>query len=133
MTTGHDTEPGWIDHAALRRLLDILGNDPDELADLMSDYLVDAPDLVRRMLEAAEQGDREAFRIAAHTLKSNARDFGAARLSELCFAAEAAVSAPATSADLAALAGEIARAELAARQALSEVDLADLGHHGAKE
>jgi HPt (histidine-containing phosphotransfer) domain-containing protein len=133
MTTGPASAPEWIDHAALRRLLDILGNDPDEFAELMSDYLVDAPDLVRRMLRAVEKGDREAFRIAAHTLKSNARDVGAAHLSKLCATAEAAVSSPATSADLAALAGEIARAEQAARQALSEVDPAELASREDKE
>lgn len=127
MTTGNATDSAWIDHVALRRLLDILGNDPDEFADLLSDYLVDAPDLVDRMSRAAGTGNAEAFRIAAHTLKSNARDFGAVRLSELCAEAEAEAAAAASARGLAAHAEEIARAERAARHVLSEIDPATLG------
>lgn len=133
MTIGDATDPGWIDHAALRRLLDILGNDPDELAELMSDYLADAPDLTHRMINAAQAGDSKAFRIAAHTLKSNARDFGAIRLSDLCAAAEAAAASSTLSGDLAIHAEKIASAEQAARQALSQVSLEELRSAGERD
>jgi HPt (histidine-containing phosphotransfer) domain-containing protein len=127
MTPGNATDPAWIDHAAMRRLLDILGNDPGEFADVLSDYLVNATDPVARMSGAAGIGDAEAFRIVAHTLKSNARDFGPVRLPELCAEAEAEAAAAASTRELAAHAEEIARAERAARHALSEIDPAMLG------
>lgn len=132
MTIGNARDRGWIDHAALRRLLDILGNDPDELAELMSDHLGDTPELVRRLVSASRTGDSAAFRIAAHILKSNARDFGATRLSELCAAAEAAAAAPAVSGNLERRAENIASAERAARQALSPVSLEELHRSGRR-
>jgi HPt (histidine-containing phosphotransfer) domain-containing protein len=127
MTKEDATDPGWIDRTALLRLLNVVGNDPDELAELVGDYLEDAPDLAGRMVEAAASGDRTAFRIAAHTLKSNARDFGAVRLSDLCAAAETASTTDTNLADLSAAADDIARAEQAARKALADVSLEDLG------
>lgn len=133
MITGPALDLGQIDHDALRRLLDILGDDPDELADLMSDYLLDAPELVRRMMKAAESGDHDTYRIAAHTLKSNARDFGALHLSELCAAAEAAVASRMTPVELAALAHQISDAERGARERLSEIDPAALQDPGQEQ
>lgn len=127
MTTDKTPETCWIDRDALRRLLDVLGDDPDEFAELMEDYLVDAPDLVHRMRMAAETRDVDAFRIAAHTLKSNARDFGASRLSALCAAAEEAASAALHTDELATRAEEIAKEEEAAREALARVDPRTLG------
>lgn len=123
MTTAEPNDPALIDHTALCRLLKVVGNDPDELAELVSDYIEDAPELASRIAEAAAIGDRDAFRISAHTLKSNARDFGAVHLSELCAAAEAASSSTADTADLSAAASEIVRAEHAARQAIAAVKL----------
>lgn len=127
MTKDEATDPGWIDLTALVRLLNVVGNDPDELAELLGDYFEDAPDLMGRMVDAAASGDRTAFRIAAHTLKSNARDFGALRLSELCAAAETASTFETKLADLVAAAEDIGRAEKASRRALANLSLEDLG------
>lgn len=127
MTNNNPTDPRWIDRAALRRLLAVVGNDPDELGELIDDYIEDAPDLACRMADAAANGDRDAFRIAAHTLKSNARDFGAIRLSELCSAAEAASASLAFSTDLTTFIDDIASAERAAREVLLSVNLENLG------
>jgi len=44
---------------------------------------------LERLCEAAAAGDLDALRIAAHTLKSNARDFGAMALSSVCATLEA--------------------------------------------
>jgi len=40
-----------------------------------------------------EGSDFEALRRAAHTLKSSSRDFGAVRLSEMCYSLEAKAKA----------------------------------------
>lgn len=111
-----------IDRGTLKRLLELLGSDPAELADLLDDYNEDAPDLARRILDAAEHGDLEALRIAAHTLKSNARDFGALRLSALCAELEHAC-ATGSSIDPRRAAEEIFRVEEEARRALAEIHL----------
>jgi signal transduction histidine kinase/DNA-binding response OmpR family regulator/HPt (histidine-containing phosphotransfer) domain-containing protein len=47
-------------------------------------FLSGSPELVGQILDAAGQGDGEALRIAAHTLKSSSGNVGAAALSELC-------------------------------------------------
>jgi len=75
---------GIIETAALRRLLEAIGGDPEDLRELIEDFRSEAPELAARISEAAATGDLESLRIAAHTLKSNARDFGATRLSLLC-------------------------------------------------
>lgn len=111
-----------IDRDALKRLLELLGSDPAELRDLLDDYNEDAPELARRIMEAAEGGDLEALRIAAHTLKSNARDFGALRLSALCAELELAC-ASGNPTDPGGAAEEISRAEEQARRALAEIRL----------
>jgi HPt (histidine-containing phosphotransfer) domain-containing protein len=114
-----------IDRDALKRLLELLGSDPAELGDLLDDYNEDAPALARRIMDAAEHGDLDALRIAAHTLKSNARDFGALRLSALCAELERA-SASGNPTDPRRAAEEISRAEEEARRALAEIRLDEL-------
>ena len=107
-----------IDRSALKRLLAVLGNDPAELEDLLTDYCEDAPDLARRISDAAGSGDMDALRIAAHTLKSNAHDFGARHLSALCADLERACISG-VPADPKASAEQIVGAEKAAREAVA--------------
>ena len=114
-----------IDTAALARLLQAIGGDVDDLRELVGDYEQDAPALVAAIAEAARSGDEEAMRVAAHSLKSNARDFGAVRLSKLCEDLERACHEGGPS-DAARAAEEIAAAEREARRGLGEVDLAAL-------
>ncbi len=111
-----------IDESALVRLLETIGGDVEDLRELIDDYAEDAPALVGAISAAAEQGDTEALRIAAHTLKSNARDFGAVRLSALCESLEHACREGVPN-DAKAAADEISAADSAARRALCEVDL----------
>jgi HPt (histidine-containing phosphotransfer) domain-containing protein len=55
----------------------------DFIGELVDTYLEDAPRLVREMRDALSAGDADAFRRAAHSLKSNSATFGAMHLSGL--------------------------------------------------
>lgn len=121
-----------IDRTALKRLFHVMGNDIGELEDLRRDYLEDAPDLARRITEAAAQGDWTALRIAAHTLKSNARDFGAVQLAGLCADLEKACI-DGRPEDPAGFAERIRDAECAARRALLGICLDELASEDSGE
>lgn len=118
-------ESGEIDLAALKRLLEVVGGDCEDLEELRNDYLEDAPKLARQIMNAAEMRDLTALRIAAHTLKSNARDFGAERLAEHCAALEKACLEDGPE-DPIVFAGRIRDEEDAARQTLLGLNLGDL-------
>jgi len=77
-----------IDRAALKRLLDVIGGDPDDLAELIEEFETVTPDILETMKSAANAGDIAALRISAHSLKSNSRDFGAVALAGSCEALE---------------------------------------------
>ncbi len=116
---------GMIDRSALRRLLELIGGDPEDLRDLLRDYQDQAPELASRISAAARSDDLDALRIAAHTLKSNARDFGAMRLSAMCEDLEQECRSGAV-ADPVSKAEAIASEEAAARQTLGNVAVEDL-------
>lgn len=115
-----------IDRAAIRRLREVVGGDPEDLEELLEDYRSDAPELARRISQAAAAGDLDALRIAAHTLKSNAREFGAVRLSRICEVLEHQCRAG-SPADPGATADAIVAEEQAARRALDAIAAEDLG------
>lgn len=73
-----------IDQAALRRLLDMIGGDQEDLNELLDEFFSETPKTLQTMSEAAESADLSALRIASHSLKSNGRDFGAAALADAC-------------------------------------------------
>jgi HPt (histidine-containing phosphotransfer) domain-containing protein len=77
-------EPDVIDRAVLDSLLDSVGGDREFLAELLQAYFDDAPNLLRAMRAALVVADAEAFRRAAHSLKSNSANFGAMVLSRMC-------------------------------------------------
>lgn len=114
-----------IDPAALRRLLDAIGGDPEDLTELIEDYCEAAPELAGSISASADAGDVEKARIAAHTLKSNARDFGAHRLSSLCAAVEQSCrdGAPPDRETAAAIVAE----EAEARRVLASLHADDIG------
>lgn len=78
-----------IDREALERLMDVIGGDPEDLQELLDEFEATAPRTVTAMRAAAAAGDLDALRIGAHTLKGNARDFGATALSGVCSTLEA--------------------------------------------
>ncbi|MBI3738022.1 MAG: Hpt domain-containing protein [Chloroflexi bacterium] len=55
----------------------------DFIGELVNTYLEDAPNLIAQMHSALKVNNAEAFRRAAHSLKSNSATFGAGALSEL--------------------------------------------------
>ena len=109
-----------IDQDALKRLLALIGDDPDDLDELIDDYLEAAPDLAKTILDACESRDVDAMRIAAHTLKSNARDLGAMRVSERASTIENACKSDDIEAAIAA-AFDIEAEAAAANEALSKL------------
>ena len=71
-----DTEP--LDRATLDELTASLGS--DFVRELAGTFGAEAPAMLGALRRALADGDAEAFRRAAHTLKSNAHTFGAAGL-----------------------------------------------------
>ena len=82
-----------LDEAVIAQLLDSVGGDPEFLAEIVDDFLADAPVQIDALRQAAGSGDAVGARRAAHTLKGNARTFGAAELASVCAKAETAAEA----------------------------------------
>jgi HPt (histidine-containing phosphotransfer) domain-containing protein len=79
-----------VDNRVLIELRESVGGDQEFVAELIDEFMEDAPRQLRTLREAATAGDADAARRAAHTLKSNARTFGAGELALSCQEAEAA-------------------------------------------
>src|SRR5687767_1921348 len=82
-----------VDHAVLGELRESVGDDPEFLAELIDDFLADAPAQLEALRHAAIAGDATSAIRAAHTLKGNSRTFGAGELAATCQEAEAAATA----------------------------------------
>jgi HPt (histidine-containing phosphotransfer) domain-containing protein len=82
-----------VDNVVLGELRESVGDDPEFLAELIGDFVADAPTQLGSLREAATSGDATGARRAAHTLKGNSRTFGAGELASLCQEAEAAAAA----------------------------------------
>lgn len=76
--------PAELDRAALDELAEMTGGDAEFLGELIDTFYADGSDLLAAIGAAAAGGDAAALRRAAHTLKSNARTFGAFALGEIC-------------------------------------------------
>jgi HPt (histidine-containing phosphotransfer) domain-containing protein len=84
---------GAVDNAVLAELCESVGDDPEFLAELIGDFLEDAPVQLETLRDAVATGDTTTARRAAHTLKGNSRTFGAGVLASLCQEAESAAGA----------------------------------------
>jgi signal transduction histidine kinase/DNA-binding response OmpR family regulator/HPt (histidine-containing phosphotransfer) domain-containing protein len=79
-----------LDPAGLLQLQDILGQQgPELLPSLIDSFFEDAPRLIMDAKQALQKGETVTLRRAAHTLKSNSRDFGAIALAEVARKLEA--------------------------------------------
>ncbi len=74
---------GDFDPSALNKLLNLVGGNKVDLAELIRSFLEETPPLLLDLRRGLEMDDVELFRRSAHTLKSSARDFGAIQLSQL--------------------------------------------------
>ena len=72
-----------VDLQTLQDLAESFG-DPNAVVELIDMYVPQAERLVGQAFAAASAGDAEAFRNAAHTLKSTSASLGAKDLAELC-------------------------------------------------
>jgi HPt (histidine-containing phosphotransfer) domain-containing protein len=83
---------GVLDASALEHLEEATA-DPAFVADLVDTFLRNAPALLASLRSAQQTGQADELRRTAHTLKSNARTFGAAPLADLCQALESKAKA----------------------------------------
>lgn len=79
-----------LNRAALDKLRSLVGND-DDFAELVASFLEEAPQLMKSLVASSAAGDLATLRRSAHSLKSNARDFGADELAEVCSRIELAI------------------------------------------
>ncbi len=79
------TEP-TIDATTFAELQDAAGS--DFVAELVGTFLEEAPIMLAELRRAHAGPNADAFRRAAHSLKSNAHTFGATRLASLARALE---------------------------------------------
>lgn len=79
------TEP-TIDATTFAELQDAAGS--DFVSELVGTFLEEAPNMLAELRRAHAGPDADAFRRAAHSLKSNAHTFGATRLASLARALE---------------------------------------------
>jgi CheY-like chemotaxis protein/HPt (histidine-containing phosphotransfer) domain-containing protein len=73
-----------LDPKALNNLEAMIGGDSTFLAALIDSFLKDGPQLLFQMHQALEKTKPADLKLAAHTLKSLANNFGATRLAKLC-------------------------------------------------
>ncbi len=73
-----------LDPAAIENLREMVGGDVEFMIELIDVFLNDAPRMLSDMRQSFESGDAEVLHRAAHSLKSNAAEFGAIGLSDLC-------------------------------------------------
>lgn len=84
------TEPvATVDPVNLKVLIDLVGNDPLVIGEVLRAFRISAAKSRGDMEQAASIGELHAVSDAAHRLKSGARSIGAPRLGEICEEIEA--------------------------------------------
>jgi len=75
-----------IDRSVLVTLSESVGD--EFVGELIDTFIEEAPGMFLEMKQALSNGDADAFRRAAHSLKNNANTFGATELAEYAKALE---------------------------------------------
>ncbi len=78
-----------VDPAALDRLLEMTGGDPDFLAELIDTFIEDGSAQLEALRVSVAAGNVADVIRPAHSLKSNSASMGAERLADICRALEA--------------------------------------------
>ena len=111
------TDP-CIDLTVFNDLQDATGE--DFAAELVTTFLDEAPGMIAELRQAASATDADAYRRAAHSIKSNASTFGASALATLARDMELGeMQAAQAIADIDALEAEFARAANALRDLIN--------------
>ncbi len=110
-----------LDHGALKKLLQMIGGEAEDFDEMKTEFL----DCVPEILADLKTDDTEALRVASHSLKGNAQDFGAKQLGALCASLETQCK-DGTLTDAAPLVADITKAAQAAMDALRDIEAADL-------
>ena len=84
---------GTLDMGRLDELRDSVGGDHEFFAELVDEFVADAPVQLEALRAALSSGDADSARRAAHTLKGTSRTFGAETLASLCQEVESAAAA----------------------------------------
>lgn len=71
-------------------LNEITGGDTDFIAELLSDFVSQTPNLIEQIAAALARGDTATVGAAAHTLKGSARAIGADEFAAIAFELEQA-------------------------------------------
>lgn len=79
-----DASIARLDGDAVRSLNDLVGDDPELIAELVDAFLEEAPIRLGELRTGLREGDPVLAGRAAHTLKSNGYTFGALALGDLC-------------------------------------------------
>ncbi len=93
----------------------------DFVVELVGTFAAEAPQMLAELRQAHAAGAAEAFRRAAHSLKSNSNTFGASRLAELARSLELG-GLPAGAAPIDTLAAELERSIAALRALAAEAE-----------
>jgi CheY-like chemotaxis protein len=79
-----EESPRKLDQTALKDLFNVLGSDFNYLAKLIDSFIEDAPKMLVELAKAVDENNSKEVQRLAHSLKSNANDFGATQLANLC-------------------------------------------------
>ncbi len=89
LVSEHTPEGDPLDHTLLDNIRGLQGEgDPDFLAEIIDIYLTDSLRTVEEIYHAAVNKNAEQMRLAAHNLKGNSANLGAARLADICLELE---------------------------------------------
>lgn len=113
-----------IDRNSIRRLYETVGSDTASLLEMFDCFFEETPTLVQQIASSAHSGEHDVLRRCAHSLKSNARDFGACGLADLCARLEQdlrqGAALPDAEARAALIVAEWQKAEVSLREIASE-------------
>ena len=112
-----NTRAAALDPIAVDSLLEMIGNDPEMVREIVDAFLEDAPDRLAEIATGLAEGDATVVRRAAHTLKANGLTFGALGFAEACRELEDAAGSG-TLNGAAPMAAEVERSWSAVRPAI---------------